>query len=280
MKFESINGVQHIILDKNDKICLTTSEELGKRKVTINGTEGGLDISGDSSIVSSIRGDGMLDKIYIPPVLSSDDIAEKCDKWLDMFRKVHDTFKDLVLTREYNHEEISMSLSFPIGVSFNGKKGRYIKLDLVKYGDSIKDGVSIYVDDECEDIYAYLVANVIDYYLQKNYEGFKVDLYDPSFSNCLYSDFSSEIYRVKPMVASIGLLLDDSYYYKVVSALINTHAVDVPSKQFIENLRGKITCHMYNERFEEYLNYSTRQYEDIVSNLVLDKGPVLSKTNA
>ena len=63
MKFEKIDGVQYIVLEKNDEICITNSDELQKKQIKITSTDGGLEISGNSSIVSSIRGDGMLKHI-------------------------------------------------------------------------------------------------------------------------------------------------------------------------------------------------------------------------
>ena len=89
MKFEKIDGVQYIVLDKNEEVYVTKSEKKNERQIKIKNNDDGLEISGNSSIVSSIRGEGMLEKVYIPPVLSSDEIIEKCDKWLDMFKQVH-----------------------------------------------------------------------------------------------------------------------------------------------------------------------------------------------
>ena len=98
MKFKKIDGVQYIILEEDDRVCITTPDELDKSQVEIKEKDKKLDISGNSSIVSSIQGDGMLEKVYIPPVVSAKKIIEKCDNWFDMFKKVHDTFKKIVVT--------------------------------------------------------------------------------------------------------------------------------------------------------------------------------------
>lgn len=42
----------------------------------------------------------MLERVYIPPVVFSEDIINKCDKWKEMFKKVHDVFKKLVLSEK------------------------------------------------------------------------------------------------------------------------------------------------------------------------------------
>lgn len=74
----------------------------------------------------------MLEKVSIPPTtLSSKEIIEKCDNWLDMFKKVHDKFKKIVLTDEYRKQNVIMELSFSRLFSFSdgNVKGRTIDLD-------------------------------------------------------------------------------------------------------------------------------------------------------
>ena len=68
MKFEKIGKRQYIVLEENDKIFLTTPEKLDDADIEITRKDDGISISGDSSLVKSIRGDGMLEKVYIQPV--------------------------------------------------------------------------------------------------------------------------------------------------------------------------------------------------------------------
>ena len=104
----------------------------------------------------------MLERVYIPPVVSSEDIINKCDKWIEMFKKVHDVFKKLVLSEKYRKQKIVMELSFTKFFTFtDSRKGNSINLDLKRYGDIIQEGVTISIDEINSDIYAYLMANVI-----------------------------------------------------------------------------------------------------------------------
>ena len=44
-----------------------------------------------------------------------------------------------------------------------------INLNLKRYGDIIQEGVTISIDEISSDIYTYIMANVISYYISKNY---------------------------------------------------------------------------------------------------------------
>ena len=264
MKFEKIDGVQYLVLEKNDKICITTPDELEQKQINIKSDDEGLEISGNSSIVSSIRGEGMLDKVYIPPVISSDEIIEKCDKWLDMFKQVHDTFKKLALTDEYREQHVVMELSFPTFFSFaDNVKGRCIVLDLVQYGTTLKEGVTISVDDANDDIYAYLAASALDYYVSQNLGDKKIDLLD--FNGILYSNKKKEGWTSVPMLASVCSLTSDSpEYYKMVYSIIGNHNIGESSEQLIANLKNRIYNQQIGDRIDRDINHSTKQCEYIL----------------
>ncbi len=128
MKFKNINGIQHIILEENDKISITAEDSHGDMTIDVECQNYGLNITGSSSLINKISGDGMIEKVFVPPVISSEEIVEKCDKWLEMFRKVHDKFRQLVLTDRYRKQNITMNLSFCefFSVSDKNVKGRKI----------------------------------------------------------------------------------------------------------------------------------------------------------
>lgn len=271
MKFEKIDGVQYIVLEKNDEICITTPDELEQKQIEIKSNDEGLEISGNSSIVSSIRGEGMLDKVYIPPVISSEEIIEKCDKWLDMFKQVHDTFKKLVLTDEYRKQHVVMELSFPIFFSFadSNVKGRSIYLDLKQYGTILKEGVTISIDEANEDVYSYLVASVLDYYVLQNLGGQQIDLMD--FNSVLYSNEKKENWTSVPMLASVGLLTESSEYYKIVTSILGNHNVGESSEQLIANLKNRISNQQIGDRMDSGINYSSNQCEHILQKTLNSK---------
>ena len=264
MKFEKIDGVQYIILEKNDKICITTPNELKQKQIEIKNNDKKLEISGNSSIVSSIRGEGMLEKVYIPPVISSEEILEKCDKWLDMFKQVHDAFKKLVLEDEYRKQDVIMELSFPSFFSFTDSnvKGRIIDLDLNQHGTILKEGVTISIDDANEDIYSYLVASVLDYYVSQNLKGQQIDLMN--FNNVLYSNKKYERGTTVPMLAMLGPLAESSEYYKIITSILGNHNVGESSEQLIANLRNRISNQQIGDRMDLCINHSSNQCEHIL----------------
>lgn len=260
MRFEKIGGVQYIVLEENDKICITTPDEFNKTQIEIKEKNKKIDISGNSSIVSSISGEGMLEKISISPTaLSSKEIIEKCDNWLDMFKKVHDKFKKIVLTDEYRKQNVIMELSFSRFFSFSdgNVKGRTIDLDLKQYGTILKEGVTISIDEANEDVYSYLVASVLDYYVSKNLSGKEIDLLN--FNSILYSNKEHKIGETVPMLAMLGSLTESPEYYKIVAGILDNHNIDESSEQIISNLRNGISSQQIGDGMDSSISYSANQ---------------------
>ena len=200
-----------IVLGENDKIKIKLPNRC--EAITIKSDGKSIDISGGSELIGSIKGTGMSEKVDIPPVISSLDIIEKCDKWLEMFRKIHDKFRELVLTDEYREQNVVMKLSFSSFFSFEDSniKERTINLDLKQYSTIIQEGVTISIDEANEDVYAYLVANVLDYYVSKNYKGAKINNMSMDFNYFLYSNESKDKETAVPMLAEICSLMESSF---------------------------------------------------------------------
>ena len=281
MKFEKIGKRQYIVLEENDRIFLTTPEKLDDADIEITRKDDGISISGDSSLVKSIRGDGMLEKVYIQPVVSSQEIIEKCDKWLEMFRKIHDKFRELALSEKYRKQHIVMMLSFTSFISLSNEniKGRTIDLNLKQYNTIIQEGVTISIDEETEkDIYAYLVANVLEYYISQNYVGEEIDdLKDWDWH--LHSTETPQDGESVPIFSNLSLLREIPEYEKIVISIIGNHNVGLSSNQLISNLRNKISDRQLSDRIDKSINYSTNQYEHIVFDASKEnQGPVLNRT--
>ena len=280
MKIEKIGKRQYIVLEENDRIFLTTPEKLDDADIEITRKDDGISISGDSSLVKSIRGDGMLEKVYIQPVVSSQEIIEKCDKWLEMFRKIHDKFRELVLSEKYKKQHIVMMLSFTSFISLSNEniKGRTINLNLKQYNTIIQEGVTISIDEETEkDIYAYLVANVLEYYISQNYVGEEIDdLKDWDWH--LHSIETPQDGESVPIFSNLSLLREIPEYEKIVISIIGNHNVGLSSNQLISNLRNKISDRQLSDRIDKSINYSTNQYEHIFDASKENQGPVLNRT--
>ncbi len=263
LKLEKINGEQFIILEDNDKVCL---KEMGKNSITIAEDNAGIKIFGDSTLVNSISGKGMLEKVYIPPVISSEDIISKCDEWLEMFKQVHDVFKKLVLSEKYRNQKIVMHLSFQSFVSFSDSKikGNTICLDLKQYAEIIQTGVKITVDEINSDIYAYLMANALAYYISKNYNNTQIDYLDYNWDYTLYSDNKVPKGETRPLVSSLSALYDSTNYANIIIGLLRNHNLGIPADQILFNLRNRIFSQQLSDSFSESLDYSSREYRFIV----------------
>lgn len=268
MKFEEINGKQHIILEENDNVCLTTLSYLSGGGISIKNTRDKLDISGDSSVIHRISGKGMLEKVYLLPVLSSEAIIEKCDQWLEMFKQVHDKFSESALVEKYRQQNITMNLSFGAFCSFSDiNKVRSIDLDMQQYGTTVQEGMTISLDGENEEVYKYLLANTLSHYLSKNYAGVQIDLKD--FNWRLYSSGKSTIVDLSSLQNSID-------YERIVTGLIVCHNVGASTEQIIVNCRNKICNQHLSNRIDEGIESSTRQYKCLTQGNE-DKASVLKK---
>lgn len=251
----------------------------GKNSILVREDKNKLNIFGDADLVNSIYGEGMLEKVYIPPVVSSEDIINKCDKWIEMFKKVHDVFKKLVLSEKYRKQGIVMELSFTQFFSFTDSniKGNSIDLDLKRYGDTIQEGVTISVDEINSDIYAYLMANVISYYISKNYNDTNIDYLDFSWNNTLFSNIKTQKFEIAPIMTSLSSLYDSLCYSRIVKSILGSHNLGIPTDQIISNLRNKISSQQISDEIDRLIDYSSRQCEFIVKDSEKEKQAVYKK---
>lgn len=277
MKIEKIDGEQFIVLEENDSISITTKDQLGKDSIRIIENKGNINISGDSSFINSIFGEGMLEKVYIPPVISKEKIIAKCDEWLDMFREVYDMFSSLVSSDKYRKQKVILNLSFPTFFSHNGK-GNSISLDLVQYGTVIQEGVDISVDQIDEDIYDYLMANVLDYVLSESYKDTPINYLDVNWNHSLDLQIS-DLRREKPTIfmANLSNLLESTSRSRIVTSILGNHNLGVGSKQVISNLKDRITSRQLSDVLINSIDYSSKQYEYIVPDSKEEKPAVLNK---
>lgn len=268
MNIVKIDGVQCVVLEEGEKIYITTPNKVNQSKIEIKGQGERIDISGNSSIVNAIHGEGMLEKVCISPVvLSSEEIIKKCDLWLDMFKQVHDAFKKLVLMDKYREQQVTMELSFPIfpKITDRDDKGRRIRLNLKQYSKTLNEGVTISIDDANEDVYSYLVASALDYYVSQNLKGQQIDMMD--FNSILYSNKKHKRGTPVPMLARLGSLTESPKYREIVNKILINHNVGESSEQLIANLRNMISNQQISDRVDSDINNSSIQYELILKNL-------------
>ncbi len=206
----------------------------------------------------------MLSKIHILPVVSSKEIIDKCDKWLNMFKQVHATFKKLVLTDKYIKQNVVMELGFGICVSRSDVKNkkRTIDLELRQHGKIINEGVSISINEANKDVYSYLVASVLDYFLSQNISNKETNL--KVSDRILYSIEKPEGEAIVPIFARIDSLIDSSEYQDIVDRIFVNHNMGESSEQLIDNLRNSIFNQQIGDNMDLDINYSSNQCKYIL----------------
>lgn len=264
MKIENEDGKTIITLEENDKLKLQTTCGLDAINIKSNGEK--IDIIGGSNLINSIKGKGMIERVVIPPVINASEIIEKCDKWLDMFRKTHDKFKELVLSKEYREENMVMELLFSNFFSLEDTtvSGFTIDIDIKLFDTIVQEGLTISVSSENEDVYAYLVANVIDYYVSKNYKGTQIKFKDMGFNGILYSNEKKESKGCVPMLAQTNNLREKTSLDRVLNSILQAHNLCISTNQIISKLRDSISNQPMNDRFYESIEYSETQYNHII----------------
>ena len=190
-----------------------------------------------------------------------------------MFKKVHDVFKKIVLSEKYRKQEIVMELSF----TDSNIKGNSINLNLKRYGDIIQEGVTISIDEISSDIYAYIMANVISYYISKNYKDTIIDYSDFSWNYILFSNIKTPKFEIDPIISSLSTLYDSPNYSRIIKSILGSHNLGIPTDQIISNLRNKISSQQISTEIDKLIDYSSRQCEYIVKDTEKEKQAVYEK---
>ncbi len=269
MKFKNIDGEVYVVLEPNDKLKVTTEPAFKDSKSVDIECQGGLlNISFNPSSIDTIGGNGKLERVVIPSILSTDEIIKQCDQWLEMFKEVHDKFRELVLTKMYRDQMITMTLSFCKFFSALDKnvKGRKIDLDLKHYGTKIKEGMTILVDEENEEVYKYLLARVLEYYLLVNCSETVIDNTDVNWNRTLYSDDDKKTADFNiPIICKLRVLYESMGYEELITSIITSHNLNQSLEQIIDNLKQRIYNQQMGERFCDSINRSIIQYGCIMS---------------
>lgn len=229
-------------------------------KIVVSCKSDKLNISGSSLAIGQIRGEGMLEKVYIPPVLSYGELVVRCEEWLDMFNEELEYFKDFVRKESFHSDsKIMLEVSFNRFQSkIDSRTGRTIRIDLVSPISIIQEGASIDVDDENGTLYRYLVASVISKYLSVCCAVTKVDIglsWDMKLHDC--SRDLSTMY--------LSNLLQDSEYSRIIYQIIGCHNIGISTDQIISDLREQIVpqC-LLSSNLDDSITRSKRQHEYII----------------
>lgn len=256
MKIEEIEGKKYITLEQNDKLIVKTDNP-NSNGVMLSYYEHAINIDASVGSINKITGKGILEKVIIPPVLSAEQIAQKCDDWLKMFRGVHDLFRKLVLLPKCREQNITMDLEF--GKNFlGGSTFRTINLDLVQSGTIIMKGMTISIDADDHAIYDYLLASTLSYYISKNYSGQKITLMNGSDWN-LYSNEKEESGVDVPISASLHSLSVENKYRRLIRSLVACNNIGNSYEQILVNYRNEIDNQQLSDELDNGISHSANQ---------------------
>ncbi len=174
-------------------------------------------------------------------------IIVACNAWLDYFKMKHDAFKEAVLSRQNKKKKYSMVLYFG---DENKSEDKTISLEIInpKTGIPVIKGPSIMINRENIDVYNYLVAHVLSYYISENYSETQIDItnaYKPVylFSNVITKPFSTSFPRgseYQPLVAVLSELTFDPKYNLLALEIINNHNDNFSSHSIPREMEEKI----------------------------------------
>lgn len=171
-----------------------------------------------------------------------------------------------------------MELSFTKFFTFtDSRKGNSINLDLKRYGDIIQEGATISIDEINSDIYAYLMANVISYYISKNYKDTIIDYSDLSWNCILFSNIKTPKFEIDSIISSLSTLYDSPNYSRIIKSILGSHNLGIPRDQIISNLRNKISSQQISTEIDKMIDYSSRQCEYIFKDTEKEKQAVYEK---
>lgn len=253
-----INGVKYLILGPGEKICIST--DYHSNVVKLENSYGNLTISNCDQTLNEIISDNNQSNIEFLSIL------EKCDKWLEMFYDIHDKFCEVVLSKGYNKKNIHMELYFGEYTSENGTKSRTINLDLRHYGNMVENGIMISLDESNESIYQYLVANVLNYYINQNYIIFDSlkECENENWSFILYSSYENTVSTCPPILANLQALHTSNSLTSIVKSIIECYNNNKSTKDIIGNLRRKISNDIRVPSLSRYIKESGKQHQIIM----------------
>ena len=107
----------------------------------------------------------------------------------------------------------------------------------MQYETIIQEGVTISIDEENENIYAYLMANVLSYYLSKNYNGTEIDYLSFNWNGTLYSNIETPIGETRPIISRLSPLYNSINYARIVKSLLRNHNLGIPADQIISKVK-------------------------------------------
>ena len=176
------------------------------------------------------------------------DVEIDCEEWFSQFMEIHNKLKEIALSDEGKEERLHASLClYQLCDSETFKPtGKCMDLSLCNgySGNTLITVATLVLDDENDDVFKYLFAKVVDYYLAVNYANTKISLFGDEYATgTLYSnEKEKDIYgerMISPTNANLYTVLNNDHdYRKIFEKLVDFHNVGMPSNFYIDKIRN------------------------------------------
>ena len=245
MKIITVDKTIHVILDEGEKVVVTTPQSFCKNALQIENQQQKFILSGNSELVQEIKGESLKEKITDHPTFSKEEILEKCDLWLNEFKKINDLFYAMALVPKYFDKNAYLLLEFSTSsyLSRPNEKRNNIGLSFYKDGKQIQKGIDISIPEENKEIYQYLMTATLSYFLAMNFKGDRISFSsDPGY---LWK--STEVKGKYPVRISFAPLLQSKEDTLILKLLIESHNLHCSNDDFINEQKEKITSQKMNQ---------------------------------
>ncbi len=251
MRIQDSGKQKYVILEENESVSVVATGKKQTTAVSVTNREGRTDVMPNPEAVSIVKP-------------GKEELLNKCDRWFEAFTKVHDMFRNLALSDRCKQMRINMDLAVSayVNVKRDNDTGKCIDIDLKRYGEMIQEGPSLEIPSENEDIFKYMLARVLEYYLVKNYGNTPVDISD-DWNYLLRSPDHVEYEEVFPLKFHMSIIREMPEYDQLVKGIIYKFNLGLPIKPVIEDLKNRIAVPKSIERVNESVDYSERQWNNL-----------------
>lgn len=245
MKNETINGMDYVILENDDKLRVTTPNDTDAY-ILLKKSDDKISIEGDDSIIKSFN---RLESKNGPAILKKD-IIERCDSWLELYENIQKILTDITVESNSYDDMDSIRLITNIGVENIGDENAFVFESNIYWEDMIlKKGARMIIPCKYFEVVQYLFAKIIYNFVDKHYSGgFELKDYIDANPDIIYSDsdnsekveldlthIPSDYDELRDiLIRVIGNFNIDIYPYQEFGNIINNMSDEYNNIDFVE----------------------------------------------
>ena len=172
--------------------------------------------------------------IYYTPVVSKENIIEKCDGWLELFKEAYKVYKELATYPAWIKCKVFPKIRTLDFYYSGGPEGKGIELVL----DDVVSSVEFNAADSNKDIFNYVIASVVDYYLKEEKNNEQIDI--STFDWDLYTEKRESEENFITSILMLGTCKDWNCTKKIVLEVIDNHNLGKSSEELLISLKNRI----------------------------------------